>query len=379
MSRKRILLTAAEVSGDLHAANLVRAIKKIDTDIEFVGIGGEKMRQAGVEVRATTVHMGAVGMWEGLKYYPSFLRIEKGIKRMLREEPPDLLVLINSRDFNLRIARLAKKRGIPIIYYIAPPAWAWPDWATKRTARNITKVIAIFPFEAALYRKVGADVTFVGHPLVGMARPNLSKSEVYEKFNLSSSHPVIGLLPGSRAYEIDNLLPIMLRAAAKIKMSLKGVQFLLSVAASVFGEKISRMVRRSGIEVKVTNNNIYDLMSVSDLIITASGTATLEATCLATPMIVVYKTSLSTWILGHILVKFPYVSLPNILAGRRIVPELLQFRATPNRLANLTLSLWGDYKKLEQMKIELNKVTQKLGEPGAIERAAQVVIKCLSR
>ena len=378
MSRKRILLTVAEVSGDLHAANLVRAIKKIDTDIEFVGIGGEKMRQAGVDVRATTVHMGAVGIWEGLKYYPSFLRIEKGIKRMLREEPPDLLVLINSRDFNLRIARLAKKRGIPIIYYIAPPAWAWPDWATKRTARNITKVIAIFPFEAALYRKVGADVTFVGHPLVGMARPNLSKSKAYEKFNLNSSHPVIGLLPGSRAYEIDSLLPIMLRAAAKIKRSLKGVQFLLSVAASVFGEKIARIVRHSGIEVKVINNNIYDLMSVSDLIITASGTATLEATCLATPMIVVYKTSLSTWILGHILVKFPYVSLPNILAGRRIVPELLQFRATPNRMANLTLSLWGDRKKLEQMKIELNKVTRKLGEPGAIERAARVVLQTLS-
>jgi len=371
-------LTAAEVSGDLHAANLVRAIKKIDTDIEFVGIGGEKMRQVGVDVRATTVHMGAVGIWEGLKYYPSFLRIEKRIKRMLREEPPDLLVLINSRDFNLRIARLAKKRGIPIIYYVAPPVWAWPDWATKRTARDITKVIAIFPFEAELYRKVGADVTFVGHPLVGVARPNLSKSGAYEKFNLSSNHPIIGLLPGSRAYEIDSLLPIMLRAAARIKRSLKGVQFLLPVAASVFGEKISRMVRRSGIEVKVINNNIYNLMSVSDLIITASGTATLEATCLATPMIVVYKTSLSTWILGHILVKFPYVSLPNILAGRRIVPELLQFRATPNRLANLTLSLWGDCKKLEQMKIELNKVTRKLGEPGAIERAARVVVENLA-
>lgn len=378
MSRKRILLTAAEVSGDLHAANLVGAIKRIDADIEFVGIGGEKMRQAGVDVRATTVHMGTVGIWEGLKYYPSFLRIEKQIKKMLREEPPDLLVLINSRDFNLRIARLAKKRGIPIIYYIAPPAWAWPDWATKRTARDITKVMAIFPFEAELYRKVGADVIFVGHPLVGVAGPTLSKSEAYKKFNLTSSHPIIGLLPGSRAYEIDSLLPMMLRAAAKIKRSLKDVQFLLPVATSIFEKKISRMVRRSGIEVKLINNNVYDLMSVSDLVITASGTATLEAACLATPMIVVYKTSLSTWILGHILIKFPYVSLPNILAGKRIVPELLQFRATSNRLANLTLSLWEDSQKLEQMKIELNKVTRKLGEPGAIERAAQVVVESLS-
>ena len=371
-------MTVAEVSGDFHAANLVGAIKKIDTDIEFVGIGGEKMRQAGVDVRANTVHMGTVGIWEGLKYYPSFLRIEKQIKKMLREEPPDLLVLINSRDFNLRIARLAKKRGIPIIYYIAPPAWAWPDWATKRTARDITKVMAIFPFEAELYRKVGADVTFVGHPLVGVAGPTLSKSEAYKKFNLTSSHPIIGLLPGSRAYEIDSLLPMMLRAAAKIKRSLKDVQFLLPVAASIFEKKITRIVRRSGIEVKLINNNIYDLMSVSDLVITASGTATLEAACLATPMIVVYKTSLSTWILGHILIKFSYVSLPNILAGKRIVPELLQFRATSNRLANLTLSLWEDSQKLEQMKIELNKVTRKLGEPGAIERAAQVVVESLS-
>lgn len=378
MSRRRILLTVAEVSGDFHAANLVGAIKRIDADVEFVGIGGERMRQAGVDVRAITVHMGAVGIWEGLKYYPSFFRIEKKIKRMLQEEPPDLLVLINSRDFNLRIARLAKKRGIPIIYYIAPPAWAWPDWATKRTIRDITKVIAIFPFEDEFYRGVGANVTFVGHPLVGVARPSLNKSEAYEKFNLTSSHPIIGLLPGSRAYEIDSLLPIMLRAAAKIKRSLKGAQFLLPVAASVFKKKINRMVEGSGIEVKVINNNIYDLMSVSDLVITASGTATLEATCLATPMIVVYKTSLGTWILGHILIKFPYISLPNILAGRRIVPELLQFRAAPNRLANLTLSLWDDSQKLEQMKIELNKVARKLGEPGAVERAARVVLESLS-
>ncbi|MFQ6066048.1 MAG: lipid-A-disaccharide synthase [bacterium] len=378
MSRRRILLTAAEVSGDVHAANLARAMKRIDANIEFVGIGGEKMRQAGVDVRATTVHMGTVGVWEGFKYYPSFLRIEKQIKRMLREEPPNLVLLIDSRDFNLRIARLAKKRGIPIIYYIAPPAWAWPDWATKRAVRDITKVIAIFPFEAELYRRVGADVTFVGHPLVGVARPILSKGEAYKKFSLTTSHPIIGLLPGSRAYEINGLLPIMLQAAAKIKKSLKNVQFLLPVATAAFEERITRLVRQSGIEVKIISDNIYDLISVSDLVITASGTATLEAACLATPMIVVYRTSLSTWILGHILIKFPYISLPNILASKRIVPELLQFRATPNRLANLTLNLWGDSQKLEQMKIELNKVTSKLGQPGAIERAARVVVESLS-
>ncbi len=378
MPTRKILLTAAEISGDFHAANLVRAIKRIDADIEFVGTGGEKMRQAGVDVRATTVHMGTVGIWEGLKYYPSFLRIEKQIKRMLWEEPPNLLVLINSRDFNLRIARLAKKRGFRIIYYIAPPAWAWPDWATKRTVRDITEVIAIFPFEVELYRKAGANVTFVGHPLVGMARPTLSKGEAYQEFGLTPDYPIVGLLPGSRAYEIDSLLPVMLRTADEIKRSLKGIQFLLPVADSVFEKRIARIVKESGIDIKVINNNIYDVMNVSDLVITASGTATLEAACLRTPMIVVYKTSLTTWILGNILIKLPYVSLPNILAGRRIVPELLQFRVTPNRLANLALSLLEDPQELEEMKAELNKVTRKLGEPGAIERAARIVVKNLA-
>lgn len=378
MPTRKILLTAAEISGDFHAANLVRAIKRIDADIEFVGTGGEKMRQAGVDVRATTVHMGTVGIWEGLRFYPSFLRIEKQIKRMLWEEPPNLLVLINSRDFNLRIARLAKKRGFRIIYYIAPPAWAWPDWATKRTVRDITEVIAIFPFEVELYRKAGANVTFVGHPLVGMARPTLSKGEAYQEFGLTPDYPIVGLLPGSRAYEIDSLLPVMLRTADEIKRSLKGIQFLLPVADSVFEKRIARIVKESGIDIKVINNNIYDVMNVSDLVITASGTATLEAACLRTPMIVVYKTSLTTWILGNILIKLPYVSLPNILAGRRIVPELLQFRVTPNRLANLALSLLEDSQELEEMKAELNKVTRKLGEPGAIERAARIVVKSLA-
>lgn len=378
MPTRKILLTAAEISGDFHAANLVRAIKRIDADIEFVGTGGEKMRQAGVDVRATTVHMGTVGIWEGLRFYPSFLRIEKQIKRMLWEEPPNLLVLINSRDFNLRIARLAKKRGFRIIYYIAPPAWAWPDWATKRTVRDITEVIAIFPFEVELYRKAGANVTFVGHPLVGMARPTLSKGEAYQEFGLTPEHPIVGLLPGSRAYEIDSLLPVMLRTADEIKRSLKGIQFLLPVADSVFEKRIARIVKESGIDIKVINNNIYDVMNVSDLVITASGTATLEAACLRTPMIVVYKTSLTTWILGNILIKLPYVSLPNILAGRRIVPELLQFRVTPNRLANLALSLLEDSQELEEMKAELDKVTRKLGEPGAIERAARIIVKSLA-
>lgn len=378
MPTRKILLTAAEISGDFHAANLVRAIKRIDADIEFVGTGGEKMRQAGVDVRATTVHMGTVGIWEGLRFYPSFLRIEKQIKRMLWEEPPNLLVLINSRDFNLRIARLAKKRGFRIIYYIAPPAWAWPDWATKRTVRDITEVIAIFPFEVELYRKAGANVTFVGHPLVGMARPTLSKGEAYQEFGLTPDYPIVGLLPGSRAYEIDSLLPVMLRTADEIKRSLKGIQFLLPVADSVFEKRIARIVKEGGIDIKVINNNIYDVMNVSDLVITASGTATLEAACLRTPMIVVYKTSLTTWILGNILIKLPYVSLPNILAGRRIVPELLQFRVTPNRLANLALSLLEDSQELEEMKAELDKVTRKLGEPGAIERAARIVVKSLA-
>ena len=378
MSELKILISVTEVSGDMHAANLVKAIRRINPGTKFVGIGGERMQKAGVDIRSITTHMGTIGLLEGVKYYPSFLKVRSMMKKILLKERPHLLVLIDSRDFNLGIARLGKKFGIPAVYYIAPPVWAWPDHKGKRVARTLEKIIAIFPFEAEIYRECGAKVAFVGHPLLDIVKPNMSKEEVYHKFSLNSGGFIIGLLPGSREQEINNLLPLMLSTAAEVSKRLKNVQFLLPLASSVFADRIMRIVNKSEVSVKIVTDGVYEVMNISHLLITSSGTATLEASCLGTPMIIVYKTSLSTWLMGKILLKLPYIGFPNILANKMIVPELLQFQAKPDRLSNLVLELLNHPQKLETMRMGLRKVVKKLGEPGATDRAAKVIMEVVS-
>ena len=378
MSRSRVLISAGEASGDLHAASLVKAVRKVSSEVEFIGLGGDKMKEAGVDLRAQTVRMGTVGFLEGIKFYPAFFNLLSMVKRILREERPDLAVLVDSRDFNLRVARLARKLGIPTLYYIAPPVWAWNDWKKKTIAKTSDKIIAIFPFEAEVYQKAGANVELVGYPLVGLVKPSLSEEETFERFSLDPARPIIGFLPGSRGHEINQLLPIMLKSARRIKDEMPDVQFALPVAAPVFRERVVGRVNKSRLPIKVFSHNVYDLMNIADLLIVASGTATLEAALLGTPMIVVYKTSLSTYLLGRILIKLPYIGLPNIIAGRKIVPEFVGFRLTVNRLANIALELLGDKEKLEQMKIELRKVAQKLDKPGAVDQAARIVMETVN-
>ncbi len=378
MSELKILISVTEVSGDMHAANLVKAIRRINPGTKFVGIGGERMQKAGVDIRSITTHMGTIGLLEGVKYYPSFLKVRSMMKKILLKEKPHLLVLVDSRDFNLGIARLGKKFGIPVVYYIAPPVWAWPDHKGKRVARTLEKIIAIFPFEAEIYRECGAKVAFVGHPLLDIVKPNMSKEEVYHKFTLNSGGFIIGLLPGSREQEINNLLPLMLSTAAKVSKRLKNVQFLLPLASPVFTDRITRIVNKSEVPVKIVTDSVYEVMNISHLLITSSGTATLEASCLGTPMIIVYKTSLSTWLMAKILLKLPYIGFPNILANKMIVPELLQFQAKSDRLSNLVLELLNHPQKLETMRMGLRKVVKKLGEPGATDRAAKVIMKVVS-
>jgi len=371
----KIMLSATEVSGDMHGANLAKAIKKLRPEAYFIGIGGERMVAAGVDVKVFATHMGTIGIVEGLKYYPSFLKIKLKIEKLLKEEKPDLLILIDSRDFNLNLIGPAKRLGIPVVYYFAPPVWAWQDWRMMRAAKKIDRIIAIFPFEERIYKKVGADVLWVGHPLLDIVRPTMNKEKAYKKFAIDPSQPVVGLLPGSREYEINGLLPVMLGAAERLKRKMEKVQYFIPVAASFFQEKIAKMVERSEVRVKILNDNIYDIMNISSLLITASGTATLEAVCLDTPMVIIYKTHITTYILGKILLKIPYVGLPNILAGKKIVPELLQFKAKEEGLVDVVFDLLVNSEKLNKMRIELREVLKKLGSPGATERAAQAVLE----
>ncbi len=375
MSRLKIMLSVTEVSGDLQGANLVKAIRKICPSVRFIGIGGEKMKEAGVDIRAFTTHMGTIGLIEGLKYYPSFLKIRSNIEKIMQGEHPDLVILIDSRDFNLKLIGLANKLKIPTVYYIAPPIWAWSDWKMRRMAKKVSKIIAIFPFEAEIYKRVGANVVWVGHPLLDIVKLTMSKEEVCRKFGLNPYQPIVGLLPGSRGYEIDNLLPVMLKAAGKLSKKIKGIQYLVPVAASTFQGQITKIVKRNEVEVKILNDNIYNLMNISTLLIIASGTATLEAACLGIPMVIMYKTHITSYLLAQILLSVPYLGLPNILAGKEIVPELLQFKAREGILANTVLDLLTNSEKLNKMKSELKQVVKKLGSPGAVDRTARIVIE----
>ncbi len=375
MPRLKIMLSVTEVSGDLQGASLVRAIKRICPSVEFIGIGGEKMKEAGVDIRAFTTHMGTIGLIEALKYYPSFLKIRSNIEKMLQDEHPDLVILIDSRDFNLKLIELTGKLQIPTVYYIAPPIWAWSDWKMKRMSRKVGRIIAIFPFGAEAYKQAGANVIWVGHPLLDIVKLTMSKEEVCRKFGLNPYRPIVGLLPGSREYEINSLLPVMLSVAQKLSKRIQGIQYLLPVAASTFQEQITKIVERNEVEVKILNGNIYNLMNISTLLLTASGTATLEAACLGIPMVIMYKAHITTYLLGQILLRVPYIGLPNILAGKEIVPELLQFKVREGTIVNTTLDLLINSEKLSKMKGELKEVVKKLGSPGAVDRAARVVVE----
>ncbi|MBA7701894.1 Lipid-A-disaccharide synthase [subsurface metagenome] len=315
---------------------------------------------------------------EGVKYYPSFSKIKARLSKALKEERPDLVILVDSRDFNLRIARLAKKLGLLTLYYIAPPVWALNDWQTRRISRNIDRIIAIFSFEAETYRKAKANVSLVGYPLVDLVRPSMSKEETLRKFNLTAERLIVGLLPGSRKHEIKKILPLILKVAAKLTKEFKDIQFLLAEASPVFHSEITRIVSGTDLPLKIISDRPYDLMNVSDLLITASGTATLEAAFLDTPMIVIYKTSFSTWLIGQILIKLPYIALPNIIAGEEIVPELIGFRLTVKRLTSIALELLGEKEKLEKMRVRLREVTEKLGKAGAVDRTARIVVEMVN-
>ncbi len=369
------MLSATEVSGDMQGAHLVKAIKSFCPSAHFVGIGGERMREAGVDVKFFTAHMGTIGLAEGLKYYSSFLKIRSKAERMLREEHPNLIILIDSRDFNINLIGPANKLGIPVIYYVAPPIWAWPDWRMKRMARKVSKIITVFPFELEAYKKTGADVVWVGHPLLDIAWPSMNREEACQKFGLDSFRPIVGLLPGSREHEINKFLPLMLLAAGTLKEKIREIQYLLPIASSSFEKRITEIVEKSGLRVKIIKDSIYDVMNIATLLITASGTATLEAACLGTPMVIIYKAHITSYLLAQVLLNVSHVGLPNILADKRIVPELLHFKATKENIVRVVLDLLTNPDKLNRMRGELGKVVKKLGSPGAIERAAQVVLK----
>lgn len=371
----KIMISVGEASGDLHGASLANAIKAISPDIQLVGMGGKAMRDAGVDIIYDIADLGVIGIVEVIKNLRRLFRLRDMLGDYMERERPDVLVVIDYPGFNVRLAKVAKAKGIPVVSYISPSAWAWGKGRAKEVAETVERVAAIFPFEADVYREAGANVTFVGHPLMDIVKPSRAKDEAYRFFGADPAKPVVMLMPGSRQQEILGLLPDMLAASEKIAEKVPNCQFFLPVALTISQEMLQNIINNYNISVTMTSEGNYDLMNIADVVVAASGTATLETSIMGAPTVIIYKVAALTYFLGKFLVKIPHIGLPNIIAGRKIVPELLQSQVTADNIAYEAIELLTNTAKRTQVLADLAEVRNKLGETGAVGRVARVVLE----
>jgi lipid-A-disaccharide synthase len=369
----RILIVTGEASGDLHGAHFAKAIMALDSTAELVGIGGPAMRAAGVNLVPGIPQLDVMGLI-GLSAIRAMVQRVLAIRRVLKTEAWDLVVLIDNPGLNFHFARVAKAAGRRVLYYIAPQVWAWRPGRMKWMQRRVNHVVVILPFEAELYRRAGVPCTFVGHPLLDAVAPMYDRAKLRREFALDESSPVVGLLPGSRVSEVEMLLPVLLKAAAQLVEAEPKTQFIIAQASSIHDNLIQTLLQQSPVPVRVAHDQASEVMALSDVLLIASGTATLQAAVVGTPMVLLYKTSPLTYRLARWLINVKWIGLVNLVAGRSIVTELIQDEATPERLCQEVLHLLRDPSAYNDMKEGLRQVRQSLGEPGASRRAAQVAL-----
>lgn len=372
-----IMILAGEPSGDIHGGNLCRELKDLSPGILLFGMGGPEMEKAGVELIHRIGDTGVVGFWEVYKEIGKYWKIFKKMLAIMKERRPDAIILIDYPGFNIRFARKAHQLGIKVYYYISPQLWAWGQWRIKKIRRSVDKMLVIFPFEKDFYDSHGINSEFVGHPLIGTLNPDLIKEECQKRLGITSS-PVIGLLPGSRKAEVEKILPLLLETAGILRDHLPEAEFILPVASVELRPVVEKKMKSAPIEIKVIEINGQDIIAAADLLILASGTVTLEAAVFLKPMIIVYKISFFSWLMAKILIKIPFIGLVNIVSGKKIVPEFIQFQARPEAVAQAGLKILTQPEIRDRMVRDLKIVKDKLGRPGAAGRAARVIIETLN-
>ncbi len=374
---KKILVVAGEVSGDLHGAHLMEAIQRLDPGVRFFGVGGKGMEKGGMELLYRSESLSVVGITEVVFKLRLIVKALRKLKGSLVRERPDLVILIDFPDFNLRLAKTARQQGIPVLYYISPQVWAWRSGRVKQIAERVKKMIVFFPFEVPIYEAAGVDVEWVGHPLLDIVKPSLSREEAFGRFGLDPNRPIIGLLPGSRTHEIERLLPTLLAAAQLLQREIPTLQFIIPLAPGIPETMLSPWIEKAFVPVTLVGGWTYDVMNLSEILITASGTATLEGAILKKPMVIVYKVSFLSYWIGRVLVHVDHIGLVNLVARREIVPELLQDDANPKKIAAEVLRILRDPGLRERMIESMGEVRESLGAPGAAERAARIIYSML--
>ena len=374
----RVLISSGEASGDLHGSNLIDALRKLDPDVKVTGMGGHAMIEAGLDGLDST-ELAVVGIVEVIGKLSLIRKAFYRLVDMLDRERPDCVVLIDYPEFNLRFAKEAKKRSIPVVYYISPQVWAWRKGRVRKIARLVDKMLVVFPFEAPFYDKVGLDVEYVGHPLVDEARCDLTKEEARAAIGVEAGARVIAVLPGSRAGEVRRLLPDMAGAVELVQDRLgESVTVVLPAARSVDRRLIDGILADFSIDIKVVDGKMYEVLRASDVALVASGTATLETALIGTPMVIGYRIAFLSYIIGRALVSLDAVGLPNIVAEKLIVPEFLQWRVTAENLAEELHAILIDDERRAAMVRDFAEVREKLGDGGASDKAAAAVYKMVS-
>lgn len=367
------MFSAGEASGDTHGASVAKALREIYPSVEMFGMGGNLMDEAGVRIVYDIKNLGVIGLVEIVKSLPKFFKLRTYLKRIMMKERPDVLVCIDYPGFNMKLAEVAHQLGIPVLYYIAPTIWAWHSSRGKTIKKYVTKVASIFPFEAEAYSKYNCDVEFVGHPLVDIVHPTMSVDESMTYFNARAEAKRVLLMPGSRKQEVLSLLDVMLESGEKLLQSHEDVQFFLPRAHTIDRFELETFIKERRVPVTITEDHTYDLMQICDVCLAASGTATLETAMMELPTILLYKVSPITYGIGKMVVNLSHVGLPNIIAGKEVIPELLQSDVSADNIVEHMLPLLDDLKENEHMRQELRTVRDKLGEPGAVKRVAELI------
>ena len=371
------MFSAGEASGEQHAAHMFLELKKHLPALKGLGMGGAAMRRAGIEVRYDSSNIGVIGVIEVLKHYREINKALKMMQQMVAEERPDLLVCVDYKEFNFKLARFAKQCGIKVLFYVSPQVWAWRPGRVKKYGRAIDMMAVIFPFETAYYEAENVPVRYVGHPSVDKVYSRYSKDEDLNRFQLNGYEPVIGLLPGSRTHEIERMLPVMLEAAKEIKAKLPSAQFILPQAQSISDQLLKSFLDQTDLAIQVVKDQPYDVIQCCDAVMTTSGTATLEIALLQVPMVIVYKLAELTYWLGRWLVKTPFIGLPNIIAGRSIVKELIQHDATAHNIAEEIIKILTDGEYRTAMESALSEVKDRLGTGEGSKNMANLALEML--
>ncbi len=374
----KIMFSAGEASGDLHGARLAEGVRRLAPGAELLGFGGAQMEAAGVRLVADCAAYSVMGVWEVLLNLSRILSLLNLLTDAMKREKPDLLVLIDYPDFNWRLAKRAKALGVRVFSYIPPSAWAWRKGRAKNCAKLADEFVAIFPFELPVYEAAGANISFVGNPLVDTVKPLMTEEEARAFFGVpSGAYPVL-LMPGSRKQEISLVFPTMLQGARRIKDEKPETVFYLPVAQGMDQARMERMAAEAGVEVVFTHECTYDLMRIARFALATSGTVVMEAALLGLPCIVLYRLSPVSYFFGRLLVNVKYFSLPNILLDEMAQPELLQDEANPDRIFEEACRFWAEPGYRESVRKKLTAACEKLGPPGASERVARRIVDAAS-